>query len=766
LQWHRRYRKEWVAATKIQGCWRKNLAIDVYRCRRACATMIQASYRGYGRYCEHQKMLLAVLSIQAWWRVLQWHRRYRKEWVAATKIQGCWRKNLAIDVYRSRRACATMIQAAYRGHRRCSQYTRIVRAVSAVQARYHVLQYRQHQNEWQAATKIQALWRRCLTFDVYQSHRACAAMIQATYRGYICRSESKRVELAVRVIQTFARNIRHRQCQKLAAVKKIQCLWRVCTAVHDCRMRRACLILLQSFYRKHRCCSAYLRNRRATIMLQSCYRRSRDTYRFQRSRRCIIALQAMVRRTVAKSQYATVLSAVVAIQTAVRCWLMRRLLSFRRFSSIVIQNQWRGFSSRRLLARKCQAIVTIQAFTRASFARALVRLELGNRRYDILFDSSATSIQAWYRRWLCQKCMNRMKTAVGKIQMLYFTWKLSHALPKLRTSVALLERRYCGQLSRLASRFALLQTSSLLRLRHTRCALESGRLECSTILAWNHVVSRARQFTCIVIQRAYRGYHCRRLVRGQERAALLLQLAVRCFLLKQKIHADSLSKLQTHRFYRKRVAVKLLRKLDDKRVEVEFCPVLYFQQRHAARTIQAFFTRELTRRKGEERLVLFRAFQFRCRHAATVLQSFARAFLERQAQRRIAEAAAAGVRKAAVERETAAVLQWVNEAADREVHRLLQGNWEFGTTSVCIQRLARRVREARALDAMSATSVDDVTPVRTNKTIDTLELSKEKSLCAEEKKLDDTNRQLFADVDSLLSPIKPIQDGWERGDNE
>ena len=121
-------------------------------------------------------------------------------------------------------------------------------------------------------------------------------------------------------------------------------------------------------------------------------------------------------------------------------------------------------------------------------------------------------LQACARRFLQLRSNERVKAAVRKIQVAYFTWKMEITLLNVESSVVLLQRSVRGQLVRSATRFALnhmnasirssvrptfVRVSDVDRGQHkaSRAALDS---------AWAQAQSNVESTAAVVIQTAAR----------------------------------------------------------------------------------------------------------------------------------------------------------------------------------------------------------------------------------------------------------------------
>jgi hypothetical protein len=232
----------------------------------------------------------------------------------------------------------------------------------------------------------------------------------------------------------------------------------------------------------------------------------------------------------------------------------------------------------------------------------------------------------------------------------------------------------------------------------------------SLLDAWERMMVKAMNCTSIVIQRKFSRHRSRAslearirnrdLLRIRHRAAILIQLTFICFTLKQRIAVDVDAATKLQRWWR------------------AHHPRRHFTLTFGRSPVAVRVIQQLDRRRAIVELCpKTYAVQH---HAARVLQGFSRETFRRNMKRR----------SKLQKRETIRIVARAEKEANDRVIRLLDGAFASQEEGPCIYRIAGNVQKARSRSSAVVTSASP---------------SLFRSL----------------DIETFISPIKPIPDGWD-----
>ena len=742
------------AAIIIQKYARGTFYRSMYVRHRVSASMIQAALRGSLERRRYFGVRTACCRIQ---RVLRGGRKAMLKTIllqeAATCIQRYWRRAQNRVNYSESRVSIQMIQA--------------------VDRRKHVtLLYLDTQSValTRAAACVQRYCRGVQCRVNYENSRALILMMQAAMRGKIARARCLKMRRACRRIQalTRGRGARLQATAVTGGIVRIQSFWRatrchilysdqraaalmIQTMIRGEQKRRnfkstssAC-IRIQSWTRYHQTRRHFVASHTAAVCIQRYWRGNTNRTLYCLYRESIRLLQAVIRGKTFRVMYLARRCACIRIQSITRGYRERLRVTALRAAAVCIQKYWRGATMRSSFTLSDTSVILLQSFLRGCQARVEARIK---RKTQNSSHRAVVRLQAFCRLIFCRREYEHQRVAAKKIQKTFFVWKMELTLLKLESSVVLLQRITKGDLGRSATLFALLQINSALQSRSlasfSRIVFASDTTNAvSLAYAWDLTMTKAMEYTCIVIQRKFRRYRSlmplvlrqnARLIKT--RAAVLIQLTFRCFSLRKEIATVSATTLQRwwranrrrSSFIRSPVAVKLISQVDRKRALIVLCPTTYSRYHRAACVIQAS-TREMI-----------------CRRQ---------------------------VRKSQLqERESVRLVTRLEKSANDRIARLLNGEaYALRGQGPCIERLADRIQllQSRQVSFSSASAwgTPQQEQERTLPDPDSMLLLSDAKPClvtGEKSPLGALGEAVFGNsgMDSLLSPIKPMTDGWNR----
>ncbi|XP_031240091.1 abnormal spindle-like microcephaly-associated protein isoform X2 [Mastomys coucha] len=558
----KRVQKMRRAATVIQATFRMHRACMRYQHLRWASVVIQRQYRAH-RAAELQRQLFlrqrrAALILQAALRGMQTRSHLRTLHSSATLIQSKFRVLIVRRRFIALRKAAIFVQRKFRAtlyaKHKLHQFLQLRKAAITIQSSYRRLMVQKKlQETHRAAALIQATFRMHRTYVRFHIWKRASIRIQRHYRTY--RTIKLQKEKLIReekhsaavIIQSTYRMHRQRcSYQQLRwAAKVIQKKYRANKRQQD--LPSACqeeTPLIQMHFQGLSTASQYQQQQEAAATIQKHFRAS-AARRLMESER---GFQAVWRKCKAK-EYLSKVEAACRIQAWYRCWRVRkrylillkavkiiqgyfyaklertRFLKMRA-AAVVIQRKWRaalsargacenlkrqraarviqahfrGYQGRQSFLQHRAAVLIIQRHVRALVAGKRERIKY------IKLKKSTVVLQALVRGWLVRKRVSEQK---AKTRLLHFT-----AAAYCHRCALRIQRAYRLHV---ALRNAKKHLNSVIFIqRWFRRKLQHKRF----IEQYHKILNAEREaLTCL---------------RQQERAASVIQKAVRHFLLRRR----------------------------------------------------------------------------------------------------------------------------------------------------------------------------------------------------------------------------------------
>ncbi|XP_023586136.1 abnormal spindle-like microcephaly-associated protein [Trichechus manatus latirostris] len=555
----RHYLQLRAAVFFVQRRYRALIAMQMHTQAVICP---QSSYRGFKVQNDIQRMHLAATQIQALYRMHRARAVYQAKKTAIIVIQNYYRSYVRVKMERNRflaaQKSAPTIQAAFRGmkvRQKLKNESEKEMAAIVIQSAFRCYRAKtQYQAVGSAAVRIQTWYKASLLVHSqraeYASQRKAAVTIQKAFRKVVARRLETQKCAALR-IQSFLHVAVHRRrfVQQKRAVVTLQQYFRTWQTRKQFLLCRKAAVVLQNHYRAFLCAKyqrqAYLQIRSSVIIIQARMKGFIQKQKFQKIKDSTIKIQAVWRKYKAmkaackiqawyrccraRKEYLAVLKAVKIIQGCFYTKLERTRFLNMRASTIIIQRRWRAVLSgrivreRSLMIKRHQAACLIQAnfrgykgrqvFLRQKSAALIIQRNIRARKsakcerikYAELKKSTVV-LQAMIRGWLVRK---RILEHKAKIRLLHFTAAAYYHLSALR-----IQRAYKRHL---AIKNAKKQISSVICIqRWFRARLQRKRF----IQKYESIIKIQRE----VQERQDQ----------QNKAALVIQKAVRRFLLRKK----------------------------------------------------------------------------------------------------------------------------------------------------------------------------------------------------------------------------------------
>jgi len=342
--------------------------------------------------------------------------------------------------------------------------------------------------------------------------------IQDAFRRFRSRQSLESLHRASILIQRSARCWLHRRQAAVleATAVVLQRRWRLHTAWALFRMQRKSTLRIQAAIRGAQARWAYKNLQRATCTVQQHFRK-RQANRMCQQRREL---------------------AVTAMQKSLRACIVRREFLQLRTTVITLQRRWRLHSTWNLFCLQRKNTIRIQSWVRMHLARKRHLPELC-RAKDV---RQAEAILE------CERQEIKRAAAASRIQAMYRGQKMAKTYQSMRRAAVVVQRAFIGltvrrQAEQLAAEAyekkhaaaALVQTT--FRAHRTRKVLRATRQRAARViqrryiqhLIEKHVAAHSRRReACRVLQAAWRGLVHRREYLALRRAAMALQLRVRC----------------------------------------------------------------------------------------------------------------------------------------------------------------------------------------------------------------------------------------------
>ncbi|XP_076880706.1 abnormal spindle-like microcephaly-associated protein [Brachyhypopomus gauderio] len=570
------------AAVTIQSHVRKHINRRYYQRLLWAASTIQQRYRVNALVrrakASMQQTRWAIVVLQAAFRGMKVRRSIRHEHQAATVLQTAFRAHCARTRYLCMKYAAIAIQQKYRATLNTRQqreyFLRLRCAAVLLQACYRGRKVRREVIlQQQAATKIQAAFRRHREVIKYQAMRLSAIIIQKRYRSYI----QAKVEREG--------YIRLRKCAILIqAGFRGHCVRRTLATTHKAAT------IIQGAFRMHTHRRAFRRQRRAAGVLQERFRAwalgRRQRQHFRQLKDAAVCLQKSFRGRMGR-EAAKRLRATRTIRSCLRTVLQRRLFLKTKAAALVIQAAYRGRRCRAQLAAKRTAATVIQRWYRScllvrkcrkefqEIGKATLTLQralrgaLARRRAKRRL--AAIKVQSVLRMHVSRRSYVTLRSCAVMLQAHYRSWSARRSFLCYRTAAVTLQTYYRAHRAKLEHRHRYLRMLSSVRILQARVR---GLIE--------HRRFQKMRASALTIQACYRGMRERRKFQHIRKAAFVIQ---------KHYMAYQLGKMERTRFLKLRSSAVF--------IQCEFRA--YRSRKEAARTqaalkIQAWFRgRQATR---------------------------------------------------------------------------------------------------------------------------------------------------------------------------
>ncbi|KAJ8300168.1 hypothetical protein KUTeg_021687 [Tegillarca granosa] len=579
-----REKKQTSAAIKIQSVWRghaaRKLAQQIrYQCENAlkirAARIIKRYLQTYvlrKKYLLHKK---SAILIQAHVRGYSVRCRLREQQNAAKMIQNWYLSNKCMksarEEFKLKRKSAVIIQ-------------RFVR-------------------DWlqktSAAVKLQSFVRGYFARKRYLMLRDSAVICQQRYR-------CKKLGLEVQKNFSIKRN----------AVIKIQAWYRGQVVRNTIQKQQRSATVIQAWYKSCVQRNTFLSMKNAARTIQSLYRRSHVTkcirQKYLITRQSVVTIQKYYRGFMSRKHYRETLKCIIKIQSHIRC--LTALKSYRRlkWSTDIIQKRYRahiaGLKQRRHYQTMKKSAIVIQSAYRAARARK-----------DFRRHKSAQLIQANFRGFLQRRKYLALRKAAICLQSNYRSYHIRKEYQHIKTVISILQRRFRATLKMRQCRHdyqskvkavVLIQcvTRGFIQRQKYKHQIEVIKKLQSRVKGYQQLKRfRLVKTSAAIIQRQVRIFldKCRE-SRRQRDAAIKIQSAVKCYLIKKQFISLRNAVLVCQRRYREnRLAHQAWRK--------------FMISKGAAITIQAWFRGQKERNRLQKQ-----------HHSATVIQACYRKHKEMQ----------------------------------------------------------------------------------------------------------------------------------------
>ncbi|KAL0609158.1 Abnormal spindle-like microcephaly-associated protein-like protein, partial [Plecturocebus cupreus] len=454
------------------------------------ATQIQSFYRMHRAKVDYQTKKTAIVVIQNYCRLYVRVKTERKSFLA---VQKEWYKASCLACsqeaeYHSQSRAAVTIQKAFRRMITRKLETQKCAALRIQFFLQMAVYRRRFVQQKRAAVTLQHYFRTWQTRKQFLLYRKAAVLLQNHYRGFLSAKHQRQVYLQIRssviIIQARIKGfIQKRKFQKIKnSTIKIQAVWRRYRAKkYLCKVKAACKI--QAWYRCWRAHKEYLAILKAVKTIQGCFYTKLERTRF---------LNVRVSAIIIQRKWRAIRSAKIAHE--------HFLMIQRHRAACFIQAHFRGYKGRQVFLRQKSAALNIQKYIRAREAGRRERVKY------IELKKSTVILQALVRGWLVRK---RILEQRAKIRLLHFTAAAYYHLKALR-----IQRAYKLYL-----------------------ALKNANKQV------NSVICIQRWFRARLQQKGFiQKYHSIKKIEGEgqerpsqkNRAASVIQKAVRCFLLRKK----------------------------------------------------------------------------------------------------------------------------------------------------------------------------------------------------------------------------------------
>lgn len=386
------------------------------------------------KYADYQAAT-ASRVIQTKWRAYTCRKIYIENF-AATMIQAKWRSFDCSSMYKRYRS-ARAIQKTWRSYDCQMNFLHFLADILIVQStiRRFLVQRKVKAMKNHAAAVIQRTWRGFVCFADYEEFKA-ARKIQSAWRGLVCYIDYHEHLTARKIQSAWRAFVCRRNYKREKAAIRIQCTWRGFLLYADYMFELSDIVVVQKQIRgwlakrvanKRRIQLKTKRDQRASTVIQTHWRRFWCFSNFIIALDCSIQIQAHMRGYIQKKEYLSQKFAAIAIQSAWRIAQAKKLTSqmsmIRKITNssseiakkesiaaIKVQQVFRGSLCRNALKVYLSAVL-IQSHLRGKQARVAVRLYISVRKIQAVWRAfsprqsymtyiAARKIQATWRRYI------------------------------------------------------------------------------------------------------------------------------------------------------------------------------------------------------------------------------------------------------------------------------------------------------------------------------------------------------------------------------
>ncbi|KAG0229939.1 hypothetical protein BGW41_002836 [Actinomortierella wolfii] len=555
--------------------------------KQQAATLIQTACRAYLARHRAIERLEQIYVVQNQCRTFLCRKHFIEYRWAALTIQRyrrglVGRRQFAAQMEEHRLICA--LQAQIRGHLVRKYYFLLGLAAKVVAERRHAQlegrRVRQAVEELRTASLIVQRRRRALVEGrqvrgEFLALRDWATHLQATVRGALVRvhfREMQELQWAALVVQRRRRALvesraaMHHFADLRWAASVIQNRWREKVECRRVRQEFLALrnwaVLLQAQVRRWLVQAHYERLRQAALVVQvrrraeMAMRIQRHEFLLQKAAACVIQdrWRAVLIGRETRAAYLELRTTIIHMQAAIRGYQLRKQLALalrENQAAVMIQSAWRGYLARQQY-KALKTIVGVQAMVRAR----IVRWE-----YERYRQAAIVIQQRWRARKVAQVERAEYEAYTMAAVILQRRWRALMIGRQVREEVAqvyqgiiLLQAQVRGALARAkADRMRWLRSlqsairGTLVRSRYYSVLQERRERAARTIQAfWRSTVeTRAVRYAyeelrwaAVVMQRRWRQVQYERAQHeAQTQAAILIQAAVRGYLVRQRLQA-------------------------------------------------------------------------------------------------------------------------------------------------------------------------------------------------------------------------------------
>ncbi|XP_074524073.1 abnormal spindle-like microcephaly-associated protein [Halichoeres trimaculatus] len=550
------------AATLIQANFRRHKLQSAFRRQRWAACVLQQRFRAQrqrnNEIKHYQKVRKAVVTLQAAYQGMKTRQALKQKHHAARVIQSAYRAHAEHRRYMKLKSSVNIVQQKYRAtvaaRAQRAKYDKMRRAAVVLQAAFRGLQVRKDVAlRHQAATVIQAVFRKHKEEVKFKAMRLSAIIIQRYYRACVLQRQER---------ENFVK-MRHSAIVLQAAYRghRVRC---------SIAKMHSAATLIQANFRRHKLQSAFRRQRWAACVLQQRFRaqrqRNSEIKHYQDVRKAVVTLQAayqgMKTRRALKQKH----HAASVIQRAYRAHIEHKQYLTLKASVLTIQQRYRATvaarSQRNQYVKKHQAVILLQAV----FRGLQVRNEIAQRH------QAATVIQAVFRRHKEEVKFKAMRLSAIIIQRYYRACVLRRQeredFVKIRHSAIVLQAAYRGHLVRrsvakmhsaatvIQAHFRRHKLQSAFRRQHWAACVLQQRFRAQRQRNSEIKHYQAVRKAVIVLQASYRGMKIRQALKQKHQAASVIQRAYRAHCEHKQYLTLKSSVLTIQRRYRANMAAK------------------------------------------------------------------------------------------------------------------------------------------------------------------------------------------------------------------